>query len=276
MADARAAPRPAPEHYVHGHHEAVLRSHRWRTAANSAAYLLDRLTPGTSVLDVGCGPGTLSADLAARVAPAPVTAVDSDADVLVAAREHVRARGLTNVAFVHGDVRTIDLEAHDVVHAHQVLQHLADPVGALARLAELARPGGLVAVRDADYAAFAWSPADDRLERWRALYLEVARAGGGTPDAGRYLLGWAHTAGLDDAVYTTSTWTFATPPERAWWADLWAERITASELGRRLVATGLTRAEELEEIAEGWRAWARAAGASFMVPHGELLVHVDA
>src|SRR5690348_13675636 len=45
--------------YVHGHHESVLRSHRWRTAANSAAYLLPHLTPGASVLDVGAGPGTI-------------------------------------------------------------------------------------------------------------------------------------------------------------------------------------------------------------------------
>ena len=57
----------AAERYTHGHHESVLRSHRWRTAENSAAYLLPRLAPGTSLLDVGSGPGTITADLAARV-----------------------------------------------------------------------------------------------------------------------------------------------------------------------------------------------------------------
>lgn len=56
--------------YTHGHHESVLRSHNWRTAANSAAYLLPALSAGLDVLDVGCGPGTISADLAALVSPA--------------------------------------------------------------------------------------------------------------------------------------------------------------------------------------------------------------
>ena len=56
-----------PDAYTHGHHESVLRSHRWRTAENSAAYLLPALAPGVSVLDVGAGPGTITLDLAERV-----------------------------------------------------------------------------------------------------------------------------------------------------------------------------------------------------------------
>jgi ubiquinone/menaquinone biosynthesis C-methylase UbiE len=46
--------------YTHGHHASILRSHRWRTAANSASYLLGYLTPGMSLLDVGFGPGTIT------------------------------------------------------------------------------------------------------------------------------------------------------------------------------------------------------------------------
>src|SRR5690606_33807663 len=74
--------RSMPDAYTHGHHESVLRSHRWRTAENSAAYLLPHLAPGTSVLDVGSGPGTITADLAARVAPGRVVGVDASADVV--------------------------------------------------------------------------------------------------------------------------------------------------------------------------------------------------
>ena len=55
--------------YTHGHAESVLRSHRTRTAANSAAYLLPHLAPGQRLLDVGSGPGTITADLATLVAP---------------------------------------------------------------------------------------------------------------------------------------------------------------------------------------------------------------
>src|SRR5436190_10740531 len=68
--------------YTHGHHESVLRSHRWRTAANSAAYLLPHLTPGLKLLDVGCGPGTITLDLAEAVAPGRVLGIDAVAEPL--------------------------------------------------------------------------------------------------------------------------------------------------------------------------------------------------
>ena len=73
------------ETYLHGHHDSVLRSHRWRTAENSASYLLAHLSPGARVLDVGCGPGTITADLAARVPGGQVTGIDAAPDVLARA-----------------------------------------------------------------------------------------------------------------------------------------------------------------------------------------------
>ena len=142
--------------YTHGHHESVLRSHRWRTAQNSAAYLLPRLAPGTSLLDVGCGPGTITADLAKLVAPGRVTAVEVTESALELARAEIRRRGLTNVDFLVADVHDLDLPdgSFDVVHAHQVLQHVSDPVGALREMRRVCVPGGTVAARDSDYAAF--------------------------------------------------------------------------------------------------------------------------
>src|SRR5689334_23416694 len=94
--------------YTHGHHAAVLRSHQWRTAANSAAYLLPELRPGLDVLDVGCGPGTITADLAALVAPGRVTAVDAAEDVLEKAQAVADERGLDNVGFAVADVHALD------------------------------------------------------------------------------------------------------------------------------------------------------------------------
>ena len=73
--------------YTPGHHESVLRSHRWRTAANSAGYLLPHLVEGDMVLDVGCGPGSISQELADLVGPAgSVLGVDNAAAVIDVAR----------------------------------------------------------------------------------------------------------------------------------------------------------------------------------------------
>jgi ubiquinone/menaquinone biosynthesis C-methylase UbiE len=267
---------PPDDVYTHGHGDAVLRSHRWRTAANSAAYLLGHLRPGLDLLDVGCGPGTLTVDLAARVAPGRVVGVDVEPEVVAAAADRAREAGRPGIEFVAGDFRDAGLPAagFDVVHAHQVLQHLRDPVGALAAMARLARPGGLVAARDSDYAAMVWAPASDALDRWAALYRAVARRNGAEPDAGRHLLRWAQEAGLTDVSYTTSTWTFATPEDRAWWGGLWAERTTSTTLAAQAVEYGMATAAELAAVAEGWRAWAAAPGAVFTVLHGEILARL--
>jgi 2-polyprenyl-3-methyl-5-hydroxy-6-metoxy-1,4-benzoquinol methylase len=269
-----APPGPGGDIYTHGHHEAVLRSHRWRTVDNSASYLLPHLRPGLSLLDVGCGPGTLTVDLARRVAPGPVVGVDTAPEVVDAARAHAAEAGAAEVVFVAGDFRTVALPRRrfDVVHAHQVLQHVSDPVGALTAMAGLTAPGGVVAARDSDYPAMTWTPASPALDRWRAVYLAVTARNGANADAGRRLGAWAAAAGLKHIVATTSTWRFERPADVAWWADLWAERTASSTLAEQAVAHGLARPAELEDIARGWRAWARQPGATFVVPHGEILV----
>jgi ubiquinone/menaquinone biosynthesis C-methylase UbiE len=94
--------------YTHGHHESVLRSHKWRTVDNSAAYLAPRLTSGSSVLDLGCGPGTITADIGRRVAPGRVLGIDASADVIEAARRE--AGGGPNVEFSVADLYSLDTD----------------------------------------------------------------------------------------------------------------------------------------------------------------------
>src|ERR1700688_875466 len=97
--------------YLHGHHDSVLRSHRWRTAENSAGYLLARLPASARVLDVGCGPGTITVDLAARVPEGEVVAIDAAADAVALARaEAARRGGQANVRFEVGDVYELGFE----------------------------------------------------------------------------------------------------------------------------------------------------------------------
>jgi SAM-dependent methyltransferase len=261
------------ETYLHGHHDSVLRSHRWRTAENSAGYLLPRLAPGDHVLDVGCGPGTITVDLAARVPQGQVTAIDAAADVLELAREEAGRRGVANVGFETGDVYRLAFGdgTFDVVHAHQVLQHLSDPVAALAEMRRVCRPGGLVAARDGDYAGMFWYPEDPELDEWRELYRAVARALGGEPDAGRRMLAWARAAGLAEVEASAGSWCYTGPADRAWWGESWARRLTESRFGDQAVEHGLATRADLERLARAWRRWADSEDAWFFIPHGEIL-----
>ena len=161
----------------------------------------------------------------------------------------------------------------DVVHAHQVLQHLADPVGALAEMRRVTRPGGIVAVRDAVYSAMTWFPEPAGMEQWRSVYTATARANGGEPDAGSRLLSWAREAGFADVTASASTWCYATPADRAWQSQTWAQRCLTS-FGPQAVELGLADGSDLETMAQAWRQWSASEDAWFVVVHGEVLARV--
>jgi len=260
--------------YTHGHHESVLRSHSWRTAKNSAAYLLPDLRPGMAVLDVGCGPGTITTDLAALVAPGRVVAVDSAQAVLEQAAGYAAEAGYADrIDFAVADVHELEFpdDTFDVVHAHQVLQHVSDPIRALREMRRVCRPGGIVAARDSDYSGFIWYPELPALDAWLRLYLDLARANGGEPDAGRRLLAWAHEAGFEDVVASSSVWCYAGERDRPWWGSLWVDRVTKSEFARGAVARGLATEDELRALSEGWLAWGAHPDGWLSIPHGEIL-----
>jgi SAM-dependent methyltransferase len=259
--------------YTHGHHESVLRSHTWRTAENSAGYLLPHLRPGQSLLDVGCGPGTITADLALLVAPGEVVGIDAAPEAVGQAQAHAAGLGVANLRFEVGDLFELGYPdaSFDVVHLHQVLQHLADPVGALVALRRVLAPDGVLAARDSDYAAFTWAPADPLLDRWRELYFAVTARNGHDASIGPRLLEHAHAAGFGDVTVGSSTWTYADPESRSWWGSLWADRIRYSRIAEQAVGYGLSEAPELEAIAEAFLRWAESDDGVFVVPHVEIL-----
>ncbi|ROP49734.1 methyltransferase family protein [Rathayibacter sp. PhB185] len=259
-----AAP-AATGRYAHGHHESVLRSHRWRTVENSAAYLLPHLAPGVSILDVGCGPGTITVDLAERVAPGRVLGVDASAEVIA------QAAALDSPAeFAVADAYALPFadDSFDVVHAHQVLQHLTRPIDALR---EWGRVGRLVAARDVDYAGVLIHPFTEGLQAWAALYQRVHRASAGEPDAGRRLKAWARVAGFESVEVTASLWVFENAEDRAWWGGMWADRAVSSSFATVALERGLATQAELEAISAAWRAWAADEDGWLSMPHGELL-----
>ena len=260
--------------YTHGHHDTVLRSHSNRTIENSAAYLAPYLAPEQTLLDVGAGPGTITLEFAARVGR--VTAVEIDEAALSLSRTRVAEAGATNIDFAVADVHALPFDdgAFDVVHAHQVLQHVGDPVQALREMRRVTKPGGVVAARDADYAGFIWFPLIPELEEWLRLYREAALANGGEPDAGRRLLGWARAAGLTDVTASSTSWCYADPEGRAWWGGMWADRILESALARQLVDSGMASSSDLQRISDAWRRWADEGGGWYLVPHGEVICRV--
>lgn len=261
--------------YTHGHHPSVLAAHAWRTIENSAAYLEPHLVRGASLIDVGSGPGSITIELAQRLGVDRVLGIDGAAEAVDYAREAARAAGL-DVRFEQGDLYALPFDdaSLDIAHAHQVLQHLGNPVGALREMARVVRPGGVIAARDIDAGGVLIHPLSPELARWLELYVSIPLANGGEARAGRRLLQWAHDAGLDDVTATASTWLFTADGDGPWWGGLWAERVVSSSFADDAVRHGLATRDELASLSAAWTAWAAHPDAWMLMPHGEIIARV--
>lgn len=265
-------PNHPPDDYAHGHHDSVLRSHGARTVENSAAYLIPQLATGARILDVGSGPGSITIDLAQRVAPGAVIGIEPIQTIVDKATAAIPDT-VDNLTFETGDVYALDYEdaSFDVVHAHQVLQHLREPLAALREMRRVLRPGGVLAVRDADYGGMVWAPENPLLTRWMSIYQTMGATLGVEPNAGRHLLGWTLAAGFDRIEPAASVWTYATPDQRAFWAGTWAERAVSSDFATHALEMKLATKAELLQISEAWRTWEQEPAGFFLIPHTEIL-----
>jgi SAM-dependent methyltransferase len=262
--------------YIHGHSDVVLQAHRNRTAANSASHLLPLLEPGMSLLDVGCGEGWITRDLARLVSPGRVIGIDASADVI----ERARSGGDVpdNLSFEAADLFNLDYAdgSFDVVHAHQLLHHLSDPAGALRALARVTRPGGLISDREGDYGAAWWYPASAGWETWQRAFIGVGQAEGEDLTIGRQLMRVARAAGLPDFTVSASVWTYPGLEPAGAVAGSWAERLTAARFVALAEAAGVSDPAALERAAQDIRAWGENPDAFFAHPHGEIIIRVPA
>lgn len=256
--------------YAHGHQPAVLKSHTWRTVSNSAQYVVPYISEDSRILDIGCGPGSLTNDLGSHCPQGSVIGVDISQIVIdiATAAEH-RA----NVSFKTVDAYHLpfDDNSFDVVHAHQVLQHVTNPVALLTEMSRVVRPTGVIAVRDSEYSAFRWSPKSSELEKWLTTYISVAKFCGGDPNAGRHLRSWAYEASLETVNQTSSTWIFETPADVKWWGETWADRVLNSNFADHAKTLKLLTELELQKMHDGWISWSQSNPAYFIIPHDELI-----
>lgn len=272
--------------YPAGHHAAVVRSHTSRTAENSAPHLLPYIKPGMRVLDIGCGPGTITNSFARLIGDdGQAVGVDPSESVVQQAKEIASSQNIKNVQYQVGNAMEklpFPDSSFNIVHAHQVLQHVSDPVAMLKEMKRLAKsPGGIVSLRESDFKSIIIYPDIPALQdEWVDLYVRAATDAGGQPRAGRRLHVWAKEAGFKpEEVVKVQAGTFcygqASPEERAWWGGLWAERVgTYPESGfaKTVVDKGFGTKEQITAISEAWKRWSKHEDAYFAMIHGEVIL----
>lgn len=245
--------------YTYGYSEGVVAVHAGRTAAREAAFFLPSMRPGTRLLDVGCGPGSITLGLAAAVAPGEAVGLDVEESVLDAARERAAVDGVTNVRFEAGDVAALPFPdgSFDAVFAHTLLEHVGDGGAALREMRRVLRPGGVIGVRDCDWGSGVIAPDNGSVAMAMTLYARVWRHNGGHPHCGRYLRGMLTEGGFTRIETSTSFRWDGTPAETRDFGELLAHRLALPAFAGPILALGICDHPRLERIAADCRAWSR-------------------
>ncbi|KAJ5754546.1 methyltransferase-UbiE family protein [Penicillium manginii] len=199
-----------------------------------------------SILDVGCGPGSITIDLARKVPQGHVVGVEYVSDPLDGARSLASSEGVTNVKFQVGDIHDLPFpeSTFDIVHAHQVLQHIADPVQAFKEMRRVLKQGGIVAVQESiDSTRY---PESEGLKAWSDLQDRMRQTKGNSLKA-------------------------APPMNENIGGGAMEQRVRSSGLAVTAVHEGLVSEKDIQQMAAAWRAWVENEDGWLGFLHGQIL-----
>jgi ubiquinone/menaquinone biosynthesis C-methylase UbiE len=251
--------------YTLGHGDHLVRAFSRRDSTREAQFFLPHLKPGMSLLDCGCGPGTITVGLAKIVAPGHVTGIDICSEQFELGRRLAAEHSLANVSFEQGDVAELrfDDASFDAVFAHGVLYHLSDPHVALNEMRRVLRPGGLLGIRDTDEAGTLFGPRTPLLERAHAAAVEAWRRNGTNPFFGRLHCPLMREAGFDPISFSASYDNYVTSAETRGLAEFSVQLLRQPHMSAPLLESGWTTTEELDAMCAALEEWAFNGDAFF-------------
>jgi ubiquinone/menaquinone biosynthesis C-methylase UbiE len=226
-----------------------------RVMGESTRALLRAVNPqlGSAWLDVGCGGGDVSVDLAHRVGPqGRVVGLDIDAVKLAMARAEAAARGLKQIDYRQGDARHgLPAEPFDGLYARFLLSHLPDAPGVLRGFHGQLRPGGWLVLEDIDASGHVAWPPHPAIDCYRRWLVETLRLRGGDANIGQRLAVLLQQAGFD-AVQVRVVQPVALQGEAKQLAAATIAAMTESicELGLATQAEVQTAVQTLQNLAD--------------------------
>ncbi|KAF2497005.1 S-adenosyl-L-methionine-dependent methyltransferase [Lophium mytilinum] len=258
--------------FTTGYNKASLDRYAFRNVDTCCTYILPYLStlpPDFTFLDLGCGPGSITADLASRFPDAHFTGVDPGQLFIDKAVALATERGVSsNTSFIKGDVESLKevlgdkWGTFDVVHCHQVLNHITEAVAAMKTMKGAAKAdGGLVAAREATTTnGDIFYPLLPGIAAWQQLTGVIigAQKTGLVSGLGPRLLEVALGAGWkrEEIKAGASSWCYSEPAEKKMWVESMVGMLQNKESDwyKKAVGTGKTE-EELQKMVEAWREW---------------------
>jgi len=258
-------PQPQPdtnptmeEGYLHGFGPTNLQHLADRTVASQAAFFLPHLRPGMSLLDCGCGPGTITIGLARIMAPGQVVGIDIEPRVVERADALGKEQGLPNLHFRVANVFQLPFAdgSFDAAFAHTLLHHLNQPPGALQEMRRVLKPGGVIGIRDSDDGGRIIAPANQGWEDYHDLQERVWQEHYGRDRCfGRRLRSLLRQVGFVGIESSASYECYGTPEATRALAQLRIARLENTPTYVEAVAAGLVDQATLDRMIAELRQW---------------------
>ena len=254
----------ATPQYRHDYNNPVSqRMHTSRTAASHAGFFLPHLRPGMSLLDCGCGSGTITVGLAETVSPGQVTGIDMSAIPIERAQAHAAEQGILNIRFEVASIYELPFpdDSFDAVFANAVVEHLQEPVEDLQEVRLVLKPGGVVGVCDMDRDGWFHAPPEPAFEKAVMIYDEEWESISGGPRVGKHLRTFLAQAGFARAEASSSTKSVGTTEALQQSVETLSLQFEDAQFVERITKRGLADRAEMEKMAADIRAWAKLPGA---------------
>jgi len=212
-------------------------------AATEAFLRRVRIAPGWACLDVGCGDGQVTVQMARLAGDhGRVVGVDVDAEALELARAAAGRAGV-DARFVHADAARREPGEFDLAYARLLLSHLAEPMAVLRTMRASVRSGGSVAVEDLFLGTLRSEPRAPALDRLQEVYGATVRFHGGDPTIGPRLGALLATAGLVDVREERVVNPMRSVDEKLFLAQL------VRNMRSSILEAGVAGAGEIDELA---------------------------
>ena len=256
-----------------GFSEQMLEALRRYTAETSAAYLLPYLRPGLRLIDLGCGPGTISVGLAKAVDPGEMHGVDMEESQIDLAREVAESRRQGNATFHVGDITDLPFEddSFDVAHVHNVLMHVPDTQTVLAEAMRVLKPGGVIGCREMVCASSYNYPDFGVLRNAWDMFEDLLSADDGHPQMGKELKAHFVEAGFTNPQISASFDMYSAPADLAFifgFAQMW---FLGPEITEAAIKYGASTPELIERIRSAYHRWKDHPGAICGIAFGEVV-----
>lgn len=252
------------ETYTMGYGPAATAIMAKRTAQNHAGFFTPYLKPGMSLLDCGCGPGTITISFAELVAPGQVIGTEIEESHVALARENALKQDIPNVKFESADIYALPFDdaSFDAVFISAVTGNLQEPIRGLREAFRVLKPGGIIGIKEFDHGGDLIYPVEPAIVKYGELYARMRRENGHDPEVGRKLGTLLTGAGFSELKFTATYESFAEPASVGGFAYVSAGLLDEG-WGEKFTSRGWATNDELDEMRHAWQKFAASPGAIF-------------